>query len=155
MYELKVGQCQFRELAARILDGGSVLRFRAYGASMYPFIKDGDIIEVWRVDASAVRRGDVVLCHQRNGRIVVHRVVGSSRKNGPVTLAVQGDALTRPDGLFFSEQVLGRVVAVERKGKRIRLDTGFQQIAGALWVGLSPISRWLYRVTTALRNVVG
>ena len=145
MSTLEVSQANFAALASEILGGGSSLRFRARGVSMQPFIRDGDILEVQPPGVAALRRGDVVLCHPRGGRLVAHRVVRIIReKSGSTTIATQGDALTFPDVPLPVEQVLGLVAAVERNGKRIRLDTTLHRMAGLLCMRLFPWGQRLY-----------
>ncbi len=145
---------EFSELAADLLGGGHALRFQARGGSMVPFIKHGDVVEVQPVEAAAIRRGDVVLCRNGGGRVVVHRVVRVGRENGQIVLVVKGDALARPDGRIPPGDVLGQVVAVERGGKRFELNEGRWRMAGRLWTRLWPLSVWGYRAVAALSRRV-
>jgi hypothetical protein len=151
MSTLEMGQANFAALASEILGGGSSLRFRARGVSMWPLVRDGDILEVQPPGFAALRRGDVVLCRPRGGRLVAHRVVQIIRGNsGATTIVTQGDTLAFSDAPISAEQVLGYVVAVERNGKRIKLDTHLQRLAGILWMRLSPCGQWLHCAWTAL-----
>ena len=111
---------------------------------MYPFIKHGDFLEVEPVEVASIKVGDVVLCCYGGETLVTHRVVGVSAKDGCVVLDLKGDWTPRADPLVYPEQVLGRVVAVERGEKRTRLNTGPRRLGGILWARISPHSRWLY-----------
>jgi hypothetical protein len=51
--ELSFGSDQFADLAKEILDKGRSLRFRARGLSMRPTIRDGDLLEIQPIAASA------------------------------------------------------------------------------------------------------
>ena len=154
MHSVSLTGPEFTALTADLLGTGHALRFRARGGSMHPFIKDGDVIEVQPISAVAIRRGDVVFCRNGGGRVVAHRVIRVRSESGRVALVIRGDALACPDGLISPEQVLGRVVALERGGRHIGLDAGLQRLVSALWVGLSPLSRWLYRTLAALKRGV-
>jgi signal peptidase len=154
MRDLTLRAAEFEALAAGILQGGSGLRFRARGASMRPFIRDGDVLELQPLDGAPVRRGDVVLFREGAGRVVAHRVIHLRREDGRVVLRTRGDALACPDGFVSREQVLGRVVALERGGRRIGLDRTTQRLLGVLWLGTSPLGGWLYRALAALRRRV-
>lgn len=134
----------FFGIVAQILSMGSGLRIKAHGWSMYPFIRHGDVIEVEPVEASAVRVGDVVLCRDEGGRFVAHRVVKMGSEGPPGTLVTKGDWTPRADPLVYPQQVLGRVVAIERGGKRTTLNTHWQRLIRVLWARISPYSRWLY-----------
>jgi hypothetical protein len=148
MSELAVSSADLEALAAAVLSTGSSFRFRARGASMRPSIRDGDILEIQPVDAGAICRGDVVLCRAGEGRLFAHRVIRVTRMDGRMMVATQGDALACPDGLFAPEQVLGRAVAVEREGRRARLDTLWQRLSGLLWTK-SPLFKYWLRCTPA------
>ena len=150
MHSLSLAGPEFTALAAELLHTGRVLRFQAHGGSMFPLICHGDVIEVQPVHPSAIQRGDVVLCYQANGRVLAHRVIRVNREQEPATVVTQGDALTRADGCIPVAQVLGRVVAVERRGKRFRLDTAWQRRWSRFWLTLAPLRRWGYRAVVAL-----
>ena len=135
------------ELAAEMLRGGNKLHIRAQGWSMYPFIKHGDFLEVEPVEVAAIKVGDVVFCRYRGDKLVAHRVVGVNRVNredGGAALVVKGDWTPRADPLVYPGQVLGRVAAIERGEKRIRLNSGTRRLLEVLWTRISPHSRWLY-----------
>jgi hypothetical protein len=54
---------------------------------------------------------------------------------------VQGDAHALPDGWVPFGQVLGRATALERGGRRCRLDSPGLTAAGRMWALLVPL-RW-------------
>ena len=120
---------------------------------MYPFIRDGDVVEVKPVQASAVRLGDVVLCRCGEDRLVVHRVIGLSRENGQVALAIKGDSAPHPDRPIYPEQVLGQVIAIERGGRKLPLDGGLRRLTNRLWAKVSLLSPQLYRLPRMTRYV--
>jgi hypothetical protein len=112
------------ELMRATLGRGVYFRFTARGFSMDPFIRDGDVLTV-----APVRRrpglGRVFAVHDPvTGRVVVHRVV--ARPFGGVL--VRGDGVGQADGLAEPGDVLGLVVAVERRGRRIRLGCGPERL---------------------------
>lgn len=114
----------FIDLIGELLGCGHSVRFRANGRSMYPTIKDGEEIVVKPVALSAVRVGDVVLYGSQR-RVIAHRVVRIARTEQrtltPV-LILRGDASDFPDAPIEVSRVLGKVVAVERDGRRVQLD---------------------------------
>ena len=95
------------------------LRFTARGASMHPFIADGDVVTVSPIAGRRVVCGDIVACRTGDG-VVVHRLVG--RTGG--RFIVRGDNCESCDGLADVDMVLGRVTAVERHGRPMRLAVG-------------------------------
>jgi len=152
MPELSPKRAEFAELSAAILNRGGSFRFKARGSSMYPFIRDGDIVTIQPVEAAALKVGDVVFYSTARGRLSAHRVVGREVQRGQVVLATRGDAASGPDERVQAEQVLGRVVSVQRGRKIIRLDGGFWRLAALLWIRLSPLGFLLFRLAGAVKR---
>jgi len=100
-------------LVAEVLRRFGRVRLRAYGGSMSPAIRPGDLLNVRRTPAEGVRRGDVVL-FWRGGRLFAHRVVART-PGGMVT--TRGDAHWHDDPAVPAEDVLGIVQSVLRKDK--------------------------------------
>lgn len=104
------------ELAREHLEQGNTLRVRALGASMAPLIRSGDVLHVERVTELVV--GDVLLVEQGDDWWA-HRLLDVS-ESGRVVL--RGDAHRQTDLPLPRDAVLGRVEAVERAGRMLRLD---------------------------------
>jgi signal peptidase I len=105
-----------------LLRGGHSVRFRAPGSSMHPTIRNGEIITVAPLGESAIQLGDVVL-YRRGRAAIAHRVIrmqSASGRSGAFVL--QGDAAISCDRPVCFAQLLGRVLAIERDGRRVRLD---------------------------------
>ena len=121
---------------------------------MYPLIKHGDLIEIEPADASTVRIGDVVLSRNGHDRMIAHRVVKVHGRGYGRTLVTKGDWTFRPDATIEPGQVLGRIVAIERAGKRTTLNSRAQRLVQLLAAGMSLHSRWLYLPLKACARVV-
>jgi hypothetical protein len=111
---------------------------------MHPLIRDGDLIEVTPIGASAVRVGDVILYRSGRGHMLAHRVVKVSARRGQVALLTRGSLVSSVEQSVGAGQVLGRVVAVQRVTGRMRLDTGTHRLISVLWARLSSGVPWLY-----------
>jgi hypothetical protein len=104
-----------------LADGISV-RFRAGGRSMTPTIEDGEVLIVAPIAAPDVKVADVVFCQPRS-RSVAHRVLSIERDAAQTTrLTLCGDAALEIDSPVTAEQVYGRVIAIERAGRRVDLE---------------------------------
>ena len=102
------------------LRSGATVRFRAEGASMYPTIRDGDIVIVSAVSARNIVRGDVLLC-RHDKRVLAHRVVAVTTCDGALFFELRGDAKGSSDAPVGASAVVGRVISVERNGRLIGL----------------------------------
>ena len=125
----------FPELITELLQDGYKVSFSAPGHSMYPTIMANETILVEPIDPETVKQGDIIL-YRTNGRLVAHRVVGinmliddsslsysdfgaQSSALSPLRFFIlRGDASSTCDKPVKFDQILGKVVSVERKGYR-------------------------------------
>jgi hypothetical protein len=125
----------FSELLEETLNCGHSIRFRSPGNSMYPTIRDGDILTVTPIGTASITIGDIILYRHKSG-VTAHRVVrtlkqseedslrtpqGSQNRSSSETLRffLRGDAAVVFDDPVGADQILGKVTLVERSGRRI------------------------------------
>lgn len=120
------------ELALELLARGETVRVRVRGASMGPWVRDGDVV-LLRAGTPAL--GDVVLLRQGDFGLV-HRVVARG-PDGRVCVA--GDALPRVDGWFHADAIAAVATAVERDGCSLRPRS---VLAAVLGRALRPLRYW-------------
>jgi signal peptidase len=133
----------FQRLSTDLLQSGYGVRFCPGGFSMYPTIRDGEAVTVEPINAHKVRRGDILL-YRTERRVIAHRVVGVVEgTNAKRVFTLRGDSLSSCDAPVNQEQVLGRVVSVERKGRRIKLGGRRARIRSAISVRAVRIGRRL------------
>ena len=106
----------FTHILADLLASGHTVRFTAPGGSMHPVIRHGDVLLVDPLDRPA-RAGDILL-YLACGRPVAHRLIGFTANDDGPALVLKGDSASLPDLPVRLGQVLGRVFAVERHGRR-------------------------------------
>ena len=66
------------DLTTEFLSRGTTVRFRPSGRSMYPSIREGELITVEPVVPNDVTLGDIVLYRSQRG-LIAHRVIQVSR----------------------------------------------------------------------------
>lgn len=125
--------CLGGEAAAMLLEetllGGYSSKFSARGFSMFPFIRDGDVITVSPLHGLSPGIGDVVVFRDPSaGRLLVHRAVG--RRGG--FYIMRGDNAEAADGCVPARSIIGRVTGVEREGKGVSLGLGPERFLIAL-----------------------
>ena len=114
------------DLVAEVVHRFGSARIRVQGTSMLPALRPGDEIELRSTPSSNINPGDIV-AFRRDERLVVHRVIGRS----PDGLLTQGDALRHTDAPVSSDQLLGVVASVLRKGEQVRWQPSFRARATA------------------------
>lgn len=137
---------EFEELAMELLGVGRALRFRARGSSMWPLVRDGDILDVRPVGDTAIDVDDIVLYRSSGHGIVVHRVVGVRRLGREAILLIKGDSVKTADPQVEESQILGRVVGIERRGRRIAPAPRLWRLRSSLHRRLLPLRRPAYAV---------
>jgi Peptidase S24-like len=111
----------FLDISTELLRRGVSVRFRPKGFSMYPTIRDGEAVTVEPLKAHEARCGDILLYRRERG-VIAHRVVRlAGEEDESKVLILRGDSLATCDAPVRAEQVLGRVISVERKGRKINL----------------------------------
>jgi hypothetical protein len=142
------------DLAIQSLRAGNMLRVRARGGSMLPFLRDGDVLVVRPVGARGIRIGDVLCYEPPSGGLCLHRVVARGERG----------FVTRGDALPYLEEVpetaaLGVVTARQRRGRTIALDTpAAHRRARLIALGAPalarclPLARGLWRLRRSLRR---
>ena len=111
-------------LCQEVLENGNYLRFRALGGSMFPFIRAGDIITAKPVPPENLTIGQV-LFYYKDGNFFAHRL---KEKSGNSLMITRGDNLPFNDNFITPSEVLGKIVMIERKGKKIDMESGLMRL---------------------------
>jgi hypothetical protein len=110
------------------LKNGRAVRFSAPGRSMYPTIREDETLVVAPAAPAWLSPGDIVL--SRCGeKITAHRLVWIDSEAAPEETPagpegrpmyiLRGDACSTSDPPVPAHQILGKVVAVERRGRMV------------------------------------
>jgi hypothetical protein len=97
---------------------------------MTPLLREGDSVLVSH-GREGVKRGSVVLFRQK-GMLMAHRVLCISKDREGSTLTTKGDSLRNLDAPVAAKRIVGRVVAIKRGGRKLRLDSPGWQATGWL-----------------------
>ena len=139
----------FVDVVRSVLGAGGAVRFRADGDSMRPTIRGGEIVTAAPVVDERIVAGDVLLVRSA-GRVLAHRVVAIDATAAERLVRLRGDAKSGCDAPTRVAQIVGRVVAVERNGRTIRLDGLAARLRYRLRAAASRI--WSCRTRAARRR---
>jgi signal peptidase I len=114
---------------------------------MSPCIKKGDLLVVKPIAFEEAGIGEIVAYRKEESHSVLttHRVVARGKDQGQGYLMTQGDRNVYRDFPLSPQDVLGKVVGIERKGQIISLETSFQRVRGYLIARLS-LGLWILGV---------
>jgi signal peptidase I len=138
---LNANRVDFLDLSLELLERGASLRFRAHGASMHPFIKNGNILIVEPVNDSPLDVGDIVFYRRSNNALTAHRLIKVENSPGGTVFLTKGDSLGFIDPPVPPAQVLGRVIQIEGNSKQLAL-TGWQRRIFGRFIALSARGRY-------------
>ena len=126
------------ELVEEVLKRRSKFRFRALGSSMSPIIRSGDLVTIVQFEASDLALGDVIL-FRNNGKFFLHRIIKKYFINNSTKFITKGDFLTTSDPCIESEQILGKLITLERGNRVINFNTIWMVKLGTLIVSIQSI----------------
>jgi GNAT superfamily N-acetyltransferase len=152
MHEVSLGRIDLEALSTEVLGRGGTFCFQARGSSMLPFIRSGDLLAIQPVEAAMLQVGDVAFYWAAARGPTVHRVVSCEAGDGQAALFMRGDAHSGPGERVSPEQVLGRVVSVQRSDRVLHLDRSARRLAARLWVRTSPFAPRLLRLAIVARH---
>jgi signal peptidase I len=159
---LEVQSYDLYGLGRGLLDAGASFRLKACGWSMYPFVREGDVLEIAPVPFGEIGIGDIVF-YRSGSRLLTHRVVGFVSEGDEVLIRARGDGFIQADPPVGESDLVGRVEAIyrPRRGTErvIQLDRGIRHRLGVL-IARSKIAhrsvRWaarmIYRVGRAIKG---
>ncbi|MFC1948175.1 signal peptidase I [Chloroflexota bacterium] len=103
----------FDTIAQDVLKQGCCIKFRAYGDSMVPTIRNGDLLTVEPNKEGDLNPGDIIFYRHSESKYSAHRLVAKKMASQGETLITRGDNQKYTDIPISSEQVLGKVVSIE------------------------------------------
>lgn len=116
------------EIAPEVFRRGGSISFIATGASMWPHIRHGDTVAGEPLaPGEQLRTGQVIVYLTPRGRLSVHRVIGNI--SGSV-LKVRGDSSVGPAEQVPRDSVLGKVVFIKRRQRKIDLNSPVRKLQG-------------------------
>jgi signal peptidase I len=103
---------------------GKTLRMTVLGSSMWPFIRDEDVLTITPMNARAPQVGDIIaFVHPQTGRLTIHRVVAQTGEEW----LLRGDNNRESDGIVLQKDFLGFITQIHRKGREKHFGLGVEK----------------------------
>lgn len=117
------------------LEKGGIIQVSPIGYSMYPMLVPGrDMVWIEKADRSRLRRGDVALYRRKGSILVLHRIW----KRRADAYFFVGDNQKEIEGPLPGQQICGKMVGFERKGKYVSANHPAYRLISAVWLWLRP-----------------
>lgn len=116
----------------RTINKDGWLELPAYGNSMFPFIKQGNICRFVPCEPSLLKLGDVILFYSQAGQLIAHRLVKiKTIHNRPIFL-FKGDTNLGLDQPVEEEWIIGKLEHVQKRGKQLTPEHFMANLWGKL-----------------------
>lgn len=110
------------ELAKECLIKGIILYSGVKGYSMFPWINPSDKILIKKVPVERIKIGDIIVIHSEEAKVfVAHRVIRIQREIDGKSFLTKGDFLFFTDELIKEKEVIGKVIEIIKKGRRLKI----------------------------------
>jgi len=141
-----------REISFSILSEGKNIRLRAEGYSMYPAIKPGSVIHIEPYpEGTEPSEGDIIAWGRESG-MVVHRLISKIIDGQGTYYITRGDSNLAEDHPVNPDQVAGRVVRIEYRGKekKVRREKPWR-----LRYRINRARTWIIQKTSKIKTAHG
>lgn len=131
------------QIAQMLRQGGrKSVTFTVRGYSMRPFIENGrDKVEITLPKKPEI--GQVVLAEIAPKTYALHRII--KIEGDTVTMQGDGNYLSQTE-TFTADKIIGTVVSITRKGKRVSVESKKWKTYSFLWDKLKPMRRILLAI---------
>jgi len=102
-------------LFQEILNRGLILRVKATGRSMSPFLAGGEILTIRKVPGAHLYPGDLIFFKTVNGSLLLHRIMKKKFNSSSYVLQTKGDALIALDEPVTEHDIFGKACRIEKK----------------------------------------
>lgn len=107
------------ELLIRTINKYGWMDLPAYGISMYPYIKKGNICRFVQFDERNVKKGDVLLYHVSSGQLIAHRLIAVQKTDTcQKRFILKGDTNIIIDHPIYKNQIIGKLSTIENTKRK-------------------------------------
>ena len=134
----------------QLLREGNIIRIKPQGYSMYPlFIPERDEALIQQTDYTDCHRNDVVLYRRDQGILVLHRICRITSDG----FYMVGDNQYEVEGPLRQDQIIGKLIAVNRSGKEFTVGNPFYKFVSSLWLFMLPVRPFCFKLSAFLRKL--
>ncbi|WP_218971548.1 signal peptidase I [Neobacillus soli] len=116
------------------------LELPSMGNSMFPFIQQGNICRFAPFELSIIKKGDIILFHTPNGQLIAHRYYKKERMENKVQFFCKGDANLGFDQPIEYNQILGKLISVQKGRKKVSPDDQVSHLWGKMIIVFPALS---------------
>lgn len=135
-----------------LVQEGKEVTLTIAGNSMSPFMVHGrDRVLIARPEGKW-HKGDIAFFQRRTSEFILHRIC---RVDGDGSCYFVGDGQIQIEGPVFPEQIFGKIIAVERKGRWEKPGTFWWEFFEHIWLNIIPLRPFCVRIYSLLTGQRG
>jgi signal peptidase I len=115
----------------------------AYGNSMFPFIREGDICRFTSMHPTKLKKGDIVLYHSVTDHLVAHRLSYTNEQDGNRIFILKGDTNLGFDQPIKEQQIIGVLAYVQKGDKSVHMKGFLASFWGWMILSIPILSGWI------------
>ncbi|MEH7495079.1 signal peptidase I [Neobacillus niacini] len=121
------------------------LELPSFGNSMYPIIQQGNLCRFVHCQTTLLKKGDVILFYTKTGQLIAHRLVSIKIVNNQRIFQLKGDTNLGFDQLIGEDQILGKLVRVQKKHRIVTSEARLARCWGKVILSFPALSGILRR----------
>ncbi len=134
----------------QLLREENIIRIKPQGYSMYPlFIPERDEALIQQTDYTDCHRNDVVLYRRDQGILVLHRICRIISDG----FYMVGDNQYEVEGPLRQDQIIGKLIAVNRNSREFTVGNPFYKFVSSLWLFMLPVRPFCFKLSAFLRKL--
>ena len=134
----------------QLLREENIIRIKPQGYSMYPlFIPERDEALIQQTDYTDCHRNDVVLYRRDQGILVLHRICRITSDG----FYMVGDNQYEVEGPLRQDQIIGKLIAVNRNSREFTVGNPFYKFVSSLWLFMLPVRPFCFKLSAFLRKL--
>lgn len=141
-----------QDVSLGLLAEGIAVKVSLGGYSMLPVLKAGDTATVVKTGREELHKGDIVLFRDSK-KVIAHRIIRIINTNSDYTYITKGDSLKKADKPVQYQDILGKIIAFEHKGKENDLLSPRWIKRNKFMAGYSSWFRPFYYLHSVIRRI--
>lgn len=134
----------------QLLRDGNIIRIKPQGYSMYPlFIPGRDEALIQQADSTDCHKSDIILYRRDQGILVLHRICRITSDG----FYMVGDNQYEVEGPLRHDQIIGKLIAVNRNGREFSVKNPMYKFFSSLWIFMLPVRPYCFKLSAFLRKL--
>lgn len=140
-------------LVKEALKRGFTIQVKVTGNSMYPSLKDNDVLTIKQIPHEQIKIGDIVIYSETDGP-TAHRVYRKLYVEGAPSFITKGDNSLILDCPIPHERIVGKAISVKSGSRITDLEKPLAKMWGALFSRLSFASAWIINAPSIIASKI-